>query len=857
MSINSSVELARFNNEVGIRYQLYNSLFTSLPFHRIEKTGILLSLLQSNCEEGFKRNMSPLQIINDFFSRHTSYNTEQQQLDLMFRFVQYVERQVVLFDALEDAAFPKLNDMKGMGTLKQLETMVRQQGKDEQLQKKLRDFCVRLVLTAHPTQFYPGSVLGIIHDLAKAIADNNLDQINIFLQQLGKTAFFKKQKPTPYDEAISLIWYLENVFYPASGRIVNTVKQQFPEAYNQENPLIRMGFWPGGDRDGNPFVTSDITLKVANALRGSIIKCYYLDIRKLRRRLTFEGVESKLQDLEKRLYDNIFIPGYKADLKKEDVLDTLHAIREIIVFNHNGLFLNMVDALINKVNLFGLHFASLDIRQDSAVHEKVVSAMCKANGKGDYATMSTDEKIAWLSSLDQELNLQAEEDPIIKETIASVQAIRQIQEINGKPGCERYIISQCNSSVDILEVFALFVAGGWKRDAISVDIVPLFETIDDLKNAAGVMQELYAFPLYREYLKRRGNTQTVMLGFSDGTKDGGYLMANFSIYKAKQELTAMSAKYGVEVVFFDGRGGPPARGGGKTHKFYASMGSDIANKEIELTVQGQTVSSNFGTIDAAQFNIEQLINAGIGSEIFSNGSSTFSLQEQVLLQQLAEESLKSYTTLKNHPYFLDYLKHASPLRFYAETNIGSRPAKRGANARLSLQDLRAIPFVGAWSQMKQNVTGYYGVGTALKAMEQKGAMPELKALYQRSAFFRTLIDNCEMAMKKCFFPLTAYLADHPQYGELWRDIEAEFELTKRYILMLSGKPDLMADYPIDQVSIQTRERIVLPILTIQQYALTKVREMEELNLPSALRSSYEKLVMRCSFGIINAGRNSA
>ena len=136
-------------------------------------------------------------------------------------------------------------------------------------------------------------------------------------------------------------------------------------------------------------------------------------------------------------------------------------------------------------------------------------------------------------------------------------------------------------------------------------------------------------------------------------------------------------------------------------------------------------------------------------------------------------------------------------------------------------------------------------------------MLELKALYLRSAFFRTLIDNCEMAMKKCFFPLTAYLADHPQYGELWRDIEAEFELTRRYVLMLSGKSDLMADYPIDQVSIQTRERIVLPILTIQQYALTKVREMEEMNTPAALRSSYEKLVMRCSFGIINAGRNSA
>jgi phosphoenolpyruvate carboxylase len=403
----------------------------------------------------------------------------------------------------------------------------------------------------------------------------------------------------------------------------------------------------------------------------------------------------------------------------------------------------------------------------------------------------------------------------------------------------------------------LFVSGGWKRDSISVDIIPLFETIEDLQHAAAVMQELYTFPQYKEHLKKRGNKQTVMLGFSDGTKDGGYLMANYSIFHAKQALTAVSAKYEIDVVFFDGRGGPPARGGGKTHKFYSSMGDDIANNEIELTVQGQTVSSNFGTIDAAQFNIEQLIHAGIGSAIFSNGSSTLSQQEQLLLEALAKESFVAYTQLKAHPYFMDYLYHASPLRFYAETNIGSRPAKRGSGAKLSLQDLRAIPYVGAWSQLKQNVTGYYGVGAALQAMEVKGQMTDLKSFYKRSAFFRTLIDNCEMAMKKCFFPLTAFLADHPQYGELWRNIESEYNLTRKYILILSGKTDLMSDYPIEQISIQTREKIVLPITTIQQYALTKVREMEEKNLPSALKGSYEKLVMRCSFGIINAGRNSA
>lgn len=859
MSSNSSTELSKFNNEVGIKYQLYNSLFTSLPFHRIEKTGIMLSLLQSNCEEGFKKKMSPSQIISDFFARHVSYTTEEQQLDLMFRFVQFVERQVVLFDALEDAAFSDLNDMNGQGTLKHLETEVGLLKKETQLSKKLKNFGVRLVLTAHPTQFYPGSVLGIINDLSNAIASNNISQINIYLQQLGKTPFFNKKKPTPFDEAVSLIWYLENVFYAASGKIVGALKNYLPEPQASENAIIKMGFWPGGDRDGNPFVTSDITLKVADALRGSIIKCYYLDIRKMRRRLTFEGVENKLQDLERKLYNNIFIPDFRTDLTKEEILNTLYEIRETLVYNHNSLFLSMVDNLINRVQLFGLFFASLDIRQDSAVHTKVVAEISANAGlqKGQYEAMDDQAKIKWLSAVAEQVEIPGDSDPIVKDTVDSMRAIKQIQQQNGKPGCERYIISQCKNTVNILEVFGLFVFAGWKRDAVSVDIIPLFETIDDLTNAAAVMQELYSLPMYREHLKRRGNSQTVMLGFSDGTKDGGYLMANFSIYKAKQELTAISAKYGIDVIFFDGRGGPPARGGGKTHKFYASMGKEIANNEIELTVQGQTVSSNFGTIEAAQFNIEQLIHAGIGNELFSDGSSTFNHEEQILMQQLADESFHAYSALKNHPYFMDYLVHTSPLRFYSETNIGSRPAKRGATSKLSLQDLRAIPFVGAWSQMKQNVTGYYGVGSALKKMEEKGFMSDLQNLYKRSSFFKTLIDNCEMAMRKCFFPLTAFLADHPQYGELWRSMEQEFELTKKYILTLSGKSQLMADYPVEQISIMTREKIVLPITTIQQFAITKVREMEEHNIQSPLKQSYEKLVMRCSFGIINAGRNSA
>ncbi|MEP6616959.1 MAG: phosphoenolpyruvate carboxylase [Ginsengibacter sp.] len=859
MDSQASRGLQHFKNYVGIKYQLYNSLFTSLPFHRIEKTGMLLTLFLNICEEGYKKKLSPSEIIAEFFEKHTSFTTVPEQLDILFRLTQYVERQVVLFDALEDAAFVQVHETSGAGTLKQLELEVLQNNKEDALQKKLMDFSIRMVLTAHPTQFYPGTVLGIINDLAKALTDNNTGQINMYLQQLGKTAFFKKEKPTPYDEALSLIWYLENVFYAAAGRIISFMKNQFPSAVSPDNPIINMGFWPGGDRDGNPFVNAEITLKVADALRGGIIKCYYLDIRRLRRRLTFKGVETILQELETQLYDNIFIPGQRTPLSKNEILGELNKIREIIIYQHNGLFLHLVDNLINKVHVFGLYFASLDIRQESSVHNIVLEAIA-ADDKllpAGYPGMDAVEKIRLLTDNNE---LPAEpiyKDPLVNDTISSIIAVKTIQEYNGEAGCNRYIISQCNSALNVLEVFGLFILCGWKKEEMNIDVVPLFETIDDLQNAASILKTLYHNETYLRHLKRRNNCQTIMLGFSDGTKDGGYLMANWSIYKAKEELTAISRENHIDVIFFDGRGGPPARGGGKTHKFYASMGKNISNKEIQLTIQGQTVSSNFGTIDSAQYNIEQLIHAGISNELFSTRNITLQKEEETLLEELSRESFVAYSALKNHPDFVDYLSHVSPLKFYSETNIGSRPAKRGAGKKLNLKDLRAIPFVGAWSQLKQNVTGYYGLGSAFEKLEKQGKFGQLKSLYKSSMFFKTLIDNCEMAMKKCFFPLTEYLSKDEKYGEIWNMIYGEYERTEKYLFRLSGKTELMADYPVEQLSVSMRERIVLPLITIQQFAITRIRDIEKKVEQDPLKETYEKLVIRCSFGIINAGRNSA
>jgi phosphoenolpyruvate carboxylase len=369
---------------------------------------------------------------------------------------------------------------------------------------------------------------------------------------------------------------------------------------------------------------------------------------------------------------------------------------------------------------------------------------------------------------------------------------------------------------------------------------------------------LYTNTAYAKHLQERNNKQTIMLGFSDGTKDGGYLMANWSIYKAKEALTEISRKYGIKAIFFDGRGGPPARGGGKTHKFYASLGPTIENNEIQVTVQGQTISSNFGTLDSCRYNLENLLSAGVTNQVFSKGRNELTAEEKAILDQLAALGYEKYLNFKNHPKFIPYLEKMSTLKYYAKTNIGSRPSKRSKSETLDFADLRAIPFVGSWSQLKQNVPGFFGVGTALKHFEDTNQWDKVQNLYDDSLFFKTLLENSMMSLAKSFFPLTAYMSKDPEYGDFWKIIYNEFLETKRLLLKIAGHQELMENYPDGKASIAIRERIVLPLLTIQQYGLTRINELlKEKNPDEKLIKVYEKIVTRSLFGNTNASRNSA
>jgi len=853
-------KLSRFNQFVLSKFQIYNSIFITLPFDNIGDTGVLLPLFKQVCESGLAKGKDPKQILSYFFEKYDDNPTEEERINLMFRFIQYIERQVVLFDAVEDAAFPVVNNMDGIGTLRSTKEIAFERNKKEALQQYLEDFKVRVVLTAHPTQFYPGSVLGIITDLTSAIEKNDLTGIKKLLAQLGKTPFLKDDKPTPLDEAISLTWFLENVFYYSVSNIYQYIKNNIYENKEIVNEIISIGFWPGGDRDGNPFVTTEITLQVANRLRNAALRNYYRDIRRLKRRLTFKNVEPIVIDIENKLYLSFTNP-YQAPLISLEVLsEKLATIRKLIIEKHQSLFLPELDDLIYKVRLFGYHFATLDIRQDSRIHNQILHSIAEARPgllPENYFEMNSKERIQVLEKITGDLEPESFSDELTKNTLGSVRAIRSIQEMNGEKGSNRYIISNNQSALNVYEVFALFRLSSYGQE-LPIDIVPLFETINDLTNAETVMAELYNSPGYKKHLKLRGNKQVVMLGFSDGTKDGGYLKANWAIYLAKERLTEISRKNNIKIIFFDGRGGPPARGGGKTHQFYASLGPDIESEEIQLTVQGQTISSNFGTIDSSQYNLEQLISSGISNQILEGSKNRLNPEEKVLLNDLADLSYRAYEEFKNNPKFLPYLENVSTLNYYSKTNIGSRPSKRGKSSELVFTDLRAIPFVGSWSQLKQNVPGFYGVGAALKKYEENGRFDELIALYNNSKFFRSLIENSMMAMKKSNFDLTRYMKDDQEYGDFWQLIYEEFITAKRLTLKLANHRELMENYPEGKASVEIRESIVLPLLTIQQYALMRLNELRgEQKKNEKLIEIYETIVTRSLFGNINASRNSA
>ncbi|MGY6562754.1 MAG: phosphoenolpyruvate carboxylase [Luteibaculaceae bacterium] len=820
------------------KYRVYNSLFLNLPNANITYTGIFIPLLHKLSKEGLAQSKSPKEIIESFIEHNTEFKTQKEIFDFLFKMVQYIERQVVLFDSVEDAAFVDFQRPQ-LKSLLSPDNSLR-----EAIGKHLEKFSTRLVFTAHPTQFYSNEVQITMYELRKSIKQGDIKEVDRCLQQLAYTPFFSKQKPTPFQEARSIVYYLRYVYYETLGSLYSDIITMLQKEPDFNPSIIELGFWPGGDRDGNPFVTAETTKKVAELLRLTVMKCYYNHIKDLRKKLTLGSLVEPLKALKDRLYQQIFT--HEAVITDTEILETLYHLRELIIRDYRGTYLRELNDIIGRVHLFGRHFATLDIRQDSSKHIEAIEEIFKQEFKVDYHSLSDAEKLHYLTEQSLTINPDHYTNEITADTLRNVYQIKEIQALNGERGMHRYIISNSETPFDVLFVYAFFKYCGYKDEDIKIDIIPLFETMHGMGESGKVMKALYENPVYKAHLARRNNTQTVMLGFSDGTKDGGYLKANLEINHTKETLTALTRQFGYNVVFFDGRGGPPARGGGKTYQFYAAQGDEIANDKIQLTIQGQTITSIYGTHEQTRYNVEQLILAG-AKELHK--PVTLSKENKELIKELSALSYKKYVDLKEHPKFTSYLEQMTTLKYYGETNIGSRPTKRNATSKLTLKDLRAIPFVGSWSMVRQNVPGFYGLGTALQEFAHQ---PEkIESLYRESGFFRTLIQNSMMSMKKTYFPLTSYMKNHQEFGDFWQLLREEYELTKKWVLHLTGCTELMGNEVTSRMSISARENIVLPLLVIQQYALQKIQE----DHPD--KETYEKLVVRALFGNINASRNSA
>ncbi|PIE99878.1 MAG: phosphoenolpyruvate carboxylase [Maribacter sp.] len=841
--------LEEFKKSVQNKFNVYNSLFLDLPYTNIDNVGMVVPLLHHQSAQGLKKGLNPQDILESFFEDYVDIKEEKDQIDFMFRIIQYVERQVVLYDSVEDAAFPKLQEHSDSLSIKDYFQLVNRTKSWDKVAEKLSTFSARIVLTAHPTQFYTPAVLDIMGDLRSLIVDNKIDDIDLTLQQLGLTSLVNSQKPTPFDEARNIIYILRNVYYDAMGDLYAYIKENIKSNDFENHNIMKLGFWPGGDRDGNPFVTAEITRNVADDLRLNLMKCYYNDLKSLQGKLTFKKVQDPLKELRNKLYSAMFNPA--KSISFQEIVDPLMAIRDLLLNDYHGLYLGELDHFIDKVKIFKTHFATLDIRQDHSKHILVVETILRDNGyiKESLHELSESELVNLLVKENIKADPDTYED-IVRDTLLNIQQLKGIQAKNGEDGCNRYIISNSEDIFSVLFVYGLFRWSGWKDESITFDIIPLFETMKGMAEAEGVMQYLFDLPEYRGHLNRRKGSQTMMLGFSDGTKDGGYLKANWSILKTKEQLSKICKKNHVKAVFFDGRGGPPARGGGKTHRFYASQTKDIANHEIQLTIQGQTITSTYGTKEQFKHNSEQLLTAGLSNNLFGK-ENVISKEHRKLLEELSELSFAKYDGLKKHEMFISYLENRSTLKYYQKANIGSRPGKRGNKKELTLSDLRAISFVGSWSQLKQNVPGYFGIGTAIKIIRDSGRLRELKKMYKEVPFFKALMHNSMMSLTKCYFELTSYMKEDEKYSDFWNILHKEYKLSKEMLLLISGYDVLMENEAVSRESIQIRENIVLPLLVIQQYALQKIGQDTDY------KEVYGKIVTRSLYGNINASRNSA
>ena len=767
------------------------------------------------------------------------------------------------------------------------------------------------VLTAHPTQVQRKTVLDLtekLHSLLRKHRDvkNGLinerkwkNAIQKHIEILTQSDIIREKKLKVANEITNVLEYYNLSFIKAIAKLMTEYKLLLEEnniELKNETP-ITMGMWIGGDRDGNPFVTAE-TLNLSAMKQCELITTYYIEkLNSLYRTFSMSSHVTKgskeLEELanlssdtseyrEKESYRRA-ISHIKEKLENtreyllqdkevedkyltaDEFIADLTIIEKSLLENKGEILVTgEFEELLNVVKIFGFYLASIDMRQDSSVYEaSVAELLSSANIEKDYSSLSEEEKCELLLKQLKEdprplsINDENKQSEELRKELAIFRTARKLKDKLGDNVIKQNIISHTTSVSDLLELAIMLKEVGLVgNDFARLQLVPLFETIEDLENSYEVMDKYLSLDIVKKWVSDNRSYQEIMLGYSDSNKDGGYLSSGWSLYKAQQELSSLGEKHNIKVTFFHGRGGTVGRGGGPSYDAIISQPLGSVQDRIRLTEQGEIIAAKYGNSDAAYYNLEALFSAVIQRMNADKVNTDIrDIPEiQVIMDEIVEDSYKKYRELVfENPNFYNYFFEATPIKEISSLNIGSRPASR--KKITDIGGLRAIPWVFSWSQSRIMLPGWYGVGTAFSNFinKDKGNIEKLRKMYKEWPFFTSLLSNVDMVMSKSDMDIAkeyANLCKEEETKQVYEEILREWNLTKQVVLEISEHKEFLEDNTYLTRSLENRLQYFNTLNLIQ---LELIKRSREGKLPESQINTIHITINGVATGLRNSG----
>ena len=767
------------------------------------------------------------------------------------------------------------------------------------------------VLTAHPTQVQRKTVLDLtekLHTLLRKHRDvkNGLinerkwkNAIQKHIEILTQSDIIREKKLKVANEITNVLEYYNLSFIKAIAKLMTEYKLLLEEnniELKNETP-ITMGMWIGGDRDGNPFVTAE-TLNLSAMKQCELITTYYIEkLNSLYRTFSMSSHVTKgskeLEDLanrsrdtseyrEKELYRRALsyikdklentreylLQDKEAEdkyLTADEFIADLTIIEKSLLENKGEILVTgEFEELLNVVKIFGFYLASIDMRQDSSVYEaSVAELLSSANIEKDYSSLSEEEKCELLLKQLKEdprplsINDENKQSEELRKELAIFRTARKLKDKLGDNVIKQNIISHTTSVSDLLELAIMLKEVGLVgSDFARLQLVPLFETIEDLENSYEVMDKYLSLDIVKKWVSDNRSYQEIMLGYSDSNKDGGYLSSGWSLYKAQQELSSLGEKHNIKVTFFHGRGGTVGRGGGPSYDAIISQPLGSVQDRIRLTEQGEIIAAKYGNSDAAYYNLEALFSAVI--QRMNADKINTDIRDipeiQVIMDEIVEDSYNKYRELVfENPNFYNYFFEATPIKEISSLNIGSRPASR--KKITDIGGLRAIPWVFSWSQSRIMLPGWYGVGTAFSNFinKDKGNIEKLRKMYKEWPFFTSLLSNVDMVMSKSDMDIAkeyANLCKEEETKHVYEEILREWNLTKQVVLEISEHKEFLEDNTYLTRSLENRLQYFNTLNLIQ---LELIKRSREGKLPESQINTIHITINGVATGLRNSG----